>query len=160
MNQREVFLNYQVKLIDQVLGFSFTGTSLLEKEAFYQKHKDALYAIMQKVLTDMYTAVKMKVFRFGNGISNTDWMAATTKESALQTYESAFGPIGKETEVKEINIFEECMLLESKDVPAADLHLFKSSEQYSHLLEVPFVYGIDYIIQAGGTFPCIIDSIE
>lgn len=160
MNQREVFLNYQVKLIDQVLGFTFTGASLFEKEEFYLKHKEALYDVMQKVLADMYTAVKMKVFRFGDGISNTDWMAATTKESALQTYESAFGPLGKEIEIKEVNIFEEFMLLEPKDVPASDLHLFKPSEQYNHLLEVPFVYGIDYVIQDGGTFPCIIDSIE
>ena len=163
MNQvepREQFLNYKIKLINEVLGIDFVGETLYEKEVFYEKYKEQINQSIEKLLNEMHTAFTAKVIRFGNGSYETDWVVAETKEQAIEYYEMNSMRSIEDIEIHEVNTELEFILFEQVRVPEYDWSIFKKSEKYDGFLEVPFVYAIDYALQDGMKLPNIIQSFE
>lgn len=80
----ETFLDNRVRMIEQVLGNKFTGTSTKEKEDFYKQHEQNLNTATNKILTAMYNVHtgKVKVFQ----VNHFDWVAAESMEEAIAFY--------------------------------------------------------------------------
>lgn len=163
MNTKEQFLDFEIKLAGQLLGVEFRGSTLDDKVNFYNQFKEDLRIATDKMLTEMYTAYNAKVIRFGDGISETDWVVAESIEQAFKYYKdttmrSDIDMSGLESE--EISTQIDFMLFEAKEVPTEDRGIFKESTQCEGYLEVPFVYAIDYALQNGMKLPSIIQSFE
>ncbi|MEX3625345.1 hypothetical protein [Viridibacillus arvi] len=165
MNTNEQFLDFEIKLVSQMLGVEFQGSTLQEKVDFYTKHKDHLGNTKERMFMEMYTAHNAKVFRFGDGINETDWVVAESKENAIEHYGKNVKDLTNEIdindyEIKEIDTQVDFMLFETEEVPVSDRMIFKCSEKNEGHLEVLFIYAIDYALQNGMKLPFIIQSFE
>lgn len=160
---REKFLNQELKMIGQTLGIDFNGNSIDEKEAFYLQHKDALNAATNKILDQIYIAQTAKVIQFGNGSTETDWVVAESIEQAIDFYKlttSITDEGMKAIQAKELNTEVEFKLLSKDEIPAGEQQIFKKSKTNEDLFEVPLVYAVEYALQKGMKLPCIIQSFE
>lgn len=51
---REQYLNYNIKLTEQLFGVKFTGNTLQEKEDFYARYSEQRDAEVQSILDETY----------------------------------------------------------------------------------------------------------
>lgn len=51
---REKYLDFNIKLTEQLFNVNFEGTTLEEKEAFYAQYKEQREAATSKILTEMH----------------------------------------------------------------------------------------------------------
>lgn len=51
---REQYLNFNIKLTEQLFNVKFEGTTLEEKEVFYAQYKEKREAATSKILAEMY----------------------------------------------------------------------------------------------------------
>lgn len=162
MHIREQFLNYKINLASKMLNVNFDGSTLEEKENFYQNIKEPLRIAVEQMFTEMHIAQSAKVIRFGDGSTETDWVVAESKEEAVQYYEEVLKGTNtlEDLEIYEVDNQLEYMLYKEDEVPVADQAIFKKSEVCEGYLEVPFVYAISYALENGMTLPDIIQSFE
>ncbi len=163
MNTREQFLNFQLKLIGQMLGYVFKGVTLHEKEAFYDQHKQQLQEATNTMFTEMHAARTATVILFGDGKTESDWVVAESKEQAFEYYQKVAMMTDvdiERTEYKVLDTTTDFMLYAIDEIPLVEQKIFKESEHYKGHLEVPFVYAISYALQNGMKLPDIIQSFE
>ncbi|ACA42238.1 hypothetical protein [Lysinibacillus sphaericus] len=162
MDNREQFLNYQINLANKMLGVTFNGTTLQEKECFFQQYNEPLRNAVAQMFSQMHVARTAIVIRFGDGCTETDWVVAESKEQAVQFYMEVMKGTDielEDLEISDIDIQLEYMLYKEDEVPVADQVIFNKSKTNGYL-EVPFVYAISYALENGMKLPDIIQSFE
>lgn len=81
---QETYLDNRIRMIEQILGIKFTGTSIQDKKNFSKQYEPKQNAVTKKILTSMYDVYsgKIKVFQ----VNHFDWVAAKSMEDAISFY--------------------------------------------------------------------------
>lgn len=102
-----------------------------------------------------------KVVRFESASNTTNWIAAESKEQALNHFNVTLKPSDVDIstiDIHEVDIKNECILVKEEEVSAEDRKTFKSSKVYEGRIEVPYVYAIEQDLQTGIKLPYIIQT--
>lgn len=147
MLHTESFLDFEIKLIEQIFGKKFTGTTHKEKNDFYKKFEEELRKELDRTMQVLHVAKKARAFNFTAEYID-EVIIAEQRQDALDLFAETLLvhrlDIPEDIQIDEMNTELDTVLVEKNMIPETDLHLFETEDGIFYKVYV--IYAISYAL--------------